>query len=395
MTKIAYLVSHPIQYQAPLLKYLNQDEEIQLKAFFLSDKSITGYMDPGFGQKIEWDVPLLEGYDHEFLPSLGGRQRVSFVRPWSVGLESRLKKGEFDFLWVHGYAHKVCIQAIHLAKKLGIKVLMRGDSNLFSHPRGKLKLWAKNHLLPKLFRRCDGFLSAGSLNRNYYLHYGAREEEIFHMPYAVDNAYFQSIIEKNRADRQAFRKSLDLEEGRPVILYASKMTAQKNAMDLLEAYIRLANGKKQEPYPYLLFVGNGEERARLEAKAQRTGWNSIRFLGFQPQAKLPLFFDLCDVFVLTSSYESWGLVVNEAMNAGKSVIVGDGVGCAPDLVRPEENGFVVPNRDIDALESALEEIVFDPEKSKKMGQESLKIINAWNFSENLRGLKQAIRKLSR
>src|SRR5712675_1980554 len=68
--RLAYLVSHPIQYQAPLLRRIAQEPDIDLTVFFGSDFSVRDYKDAGFGVGVKWDVPLLDGYRHEFLPVL-------------------------------------------------------------------------------------------------------------------------------------------------------------------------------------------------------------------------------------------------------------------------------------------------------------------------------------
>lgn len=65
--KIAVLNSHPIQYFAPLYKQIAQTDEIDLTVFYCSRRGIDSYIDEGFGQRIQWDIPLLEGYEHEFL----------------------------------------------------------------------------------------------------------------------------------------------------------------------------------------------------------------------------------------------------------------------------------------------------------------------------------------
>ena len=76
--RLAYLVSHPIQYQAPLLRLISAEPDIDLTVFFCSDLSVRVYHDDGFGQALQWDVPLLDGYRHEFLPAFGGTDRLSF-----------------------------------------------------------------------------------------------------------------------------------------------------------------------------------------------------------------------------------------------------------------------------------------------------------------------------
>ena len=76
--RLAYLVSHPIQYQAPLLRRIAEEPEIDLTVFFGSDFSVRGYRDEGFGVGVKWDIPLLDGYRHEFLPQVarpGDRER--------------------------------------------------------------------------------------------------------------------------------------------------------------------------------------------------------------------------------------------------------------------------------------------------------------------------------
>jgi glycosyltransferase involved in cell wall biosynthesis len=391
--KLGFLVSHPIQYQAPLFKEIAKQQGIDFKVLFFSDKSLRPNLDKHFNQIIKWDIPLLDGYAHEFLPSIGSKEQISFWRPFNYGLIKRLKTERFDALIMHGYDHKNCIHAILSAKKLGIKTLMRGESNLISAPRGPLKLFLKMKILKWLFSKIDGFLAIGSLNKDYYINYGVSGNKIIKMPYAVDNRSFQKSISIAQHIREDFRSSLCLEKGRPIILYAGKLQARKHPMDLLEAYIRLSNNDKQEPSPYLLFVGDGEQRQRLEKRAQQTGWSSIRFLGFQNQTQLPAFMELCDVFVLPATHEPWGLIVNEVMNAGKPIIVSDQVGCGPDLIEDGKNGFIFPARNISALTNSLHKTFQNPDLAREMGAKSFEKINSWGFKEDIAGLRKALEKI--
>ncbi len=388
--RVAYLVSHPIQYQAPLLRFVSSQPEIELKTFFLSDFSMRSYQDEGFGGTVTWDVPLTEGYQHDFLPAYGSTDPVNALRPLSRGLRWRLKSGGFDALWMHGYAHNVNLRALALAKMLGIKVLLRAESQMDSALRARGTVQLKEALLRYIFNRADGFLSIGSPNREYYRHYGVPNERIFSMPYAVDNAFFQARVAAAQPRREILRAELGLEPDRPVILFASKFIARKRAGDLIEAYARLSPDGKREPLPYLLFIGDGEQGHMLGANADKLGWSSIKFLGFKNQTELPAFYDLCDVFVLPSEREPWGLVVNEVMNAGKPLIVTEGVGSAPDLVKEGKNGFVVPVGDVHLLGEHLRKITSDPECARRMGQESLRIINGWSFQQDLEGLLAAL-----
>jgi glycosyltransferase involved in cell wall biosynthesis len=390
--RIACLSTHPIQYQAPLFRTLAARGDIDLKVFFLSDLSIRGARDPGFGVNVMWDVPLLEGYEHEFLPVFGARDRLSFWRP----LASRLfpdgaRAREFDALWVHGYAHHALLMAIFLAHRNGMKVLLRGDSQLAGDPFDLIRLRLKRALIPRLFRMIDGFLAIGIRNRDYYLSYGVAHERIFMMPYAVDNAYFSARAAEAHAARENFRAALGLASGRPVILYASKLQAHKRPRDLLEAYARLARG--MNPAPYLIFVGDGAERGALEARARELATDSVRFLGFRNQSELPALYDLADVFVLPSEREPWGLVLNEVMNAARPVVVSDRVGAAPDLVEDGVNGFMYPVGDVDTLADRLGRVLRDPERAAAMGRASLERVARYSYAADAEAFLAALDSL--
>lgn len=398
--KLAYLVSHPIQYQAPLLRRIAQEPDIELTVFFGSDFSVRGYKDEGFGGVgVKWDIPLLEGYHHEFLPALYDNATVSVARPLNYGILRRLRgrKGEapFDLLWVHGYATINSLHAMLAARALGIPVLLRGDMWLKDRPRGRVKLAVKGYFFHFLKHLVDGVLSVGTLNQAYWRHHLGDDFPQFMMPYAVDNDYFQEQSRMASERRGNLLKELDLEPDRPVILFASKLQHRKRCEDLIEAYKNLSPGPGIEPLPYLLIVGDGEERCALEKQAAESGFRSIRFCGFRNQSELPAFFDLSTVFVLPARHEPWGLIVNEVMNAARAVIVSDDVGCQPDLITDGVEGCVFPVGDVQALTAALRRVLATPESAAQMGQRGLERIRTWSFEEDIRSLRQAIAQTTR
>jgi glycosyltransferase involved in cell wall biosynthesis len=209
------------------------------------------------------------------------------------------------------------------------------------------------------------------------------------MPYAVDNDWFRSRAEAAAVGRDSLRAELGLAPGQPVILYAAKFIARKKPDDLIEAYAAIARDPALRA-PALVFVGDGEMRPALEARAKALGLGGVRFAGFRNQSALPAFYDLCDVFVLPSRLEPWGLVINEVMNAGRAVIASDEVGAAIDLVQDGENGFVFPAGDVAALADRLRRTLQDPALCRRMGERSRAIIGRWGFAEDVDGLKRAL-----
>jgi glycosyltransferase involved in cell wall biosynthesis len=366
---------------------------------------VRDYNDEGFGIGVKWDVPLLDGYRHEFLPALRDNATVSVTSPLNYGILSRLrgsgKQGEkaFDVLWVHGYATVNALHGMLAAKALGIPVLLRAESWLKDRPRSGAKLAVKQLFFEALKGLVDGVMPIGTLNAAYWRHYLGEDFPASTMPYAVDNDYFQKQSKQARTGREELLAELNLDPARPVILFASKLQGRKRCADLLDAYRNLSGnlsaGDGIEPSPYLVIVGDGEERAALERRAAGNGLNGVRFCGFRNQSELPRFFDIASVFVLPSRHEPWGLIVNEVMNAGRAVIVSDEVGCQPDLITDGVEGCIFPAGDVAALTGALRRVLATPETAARMGQRGLERIQTWGFEEDIRGLRRAIARATR
>ena len=390
--RLAYLVTHPIPYQAPLLRAIAAEPDIDLTVFFGTDFSARPFTAGEFNQRIEWDTPVLGGYRHEVLPQVfappaGRLPPLDFWRPANYGLARRLNR--FDALWVHGYAHWFHWTAMAAAKRRGLKVLLRDEATAISAERGGLKRLGKRAFFAALARSVDAFLPIGTLNRRYYIENGIGEDRLFDMPYAVDNRHFLDGAHKAAAQREHTRAEFALERGRPILLFAAKLIERKRPDLLLEAFARLHDNPAFQ-YPYLLFAGDGPLRASLEERAKHLAPGAVRFVGFQSQSDLPRCYDLCDAFVLPSVQESWGLVVNEVMCAGRAVVVSDRVGAGADLVRRGQNGAVFRTDDVDDLTRVLREMLTDPQHLAAMGRHSLEIIEHWSFAEDVAGLRRAL-----
>lgn len=395
--RLAYLVSHPIQYQAPLLRHIAADPDIDLTVLFGSDFSVRGYKDVGFGVGVEWDVPLTEGYRHEFLPVVRDSGNVSFSRPLNRGIWSRLRgrgassapaSPAFDALWVHGYATANALHGIAAANALGIPVLLRAESWLADRDRSGPTLAAKAIFFRALESMVDAVLPIGTHNSRYWTHYFGSRVPQFPMPYAVDIDFFAHRSREAQGTRGTLLRALDLDPARPVILFASKLQPRKRCADLIEAYrLLLARGRLPQP-PQLVIVGDGSDRPSLERQA--ADLPGVRFCGFRNQTELPRFFDLATVFVLPSQHEPWGLIVNEAMSAGRPAVVSTDVGCQLDLVRDGIEGAVFPTGDISGLTDALERVLATPETTAAMGRRAQERIRGWTFDEDLAGLREAL-----
>ena len=398
--RLAYLVSHPIQYQAPLLRRIAREPDIDLTVFFGSDLSVRGYKDQGFGVEVAWDIPLLEGYRSELLKSWRDTGSISPGSPISRGIYSRLRQRDgspaFDALWVHGYAGANSLQAILAANALDIPVLLRAESWLADRVRSRWKLGLKRAFFHLLRPGISAVLPIGTANQAYWTHYFGESVPQFRMPYAVDNQYFARLAQSSATRQAELRSEFGIPPGRPVILFASKLQARKQADHLLEAY-RLLLGNPSSPstpapfeHPFLVIVGDGAERPRLEEMTRDLGLRDVRFAGFRNQSEMPAFFALASVFVLPSRHEPWGLIVNEAMAAGCPAIVSSDVGCHYDLISDGVEGWVFPVGDVAALSAALRRCFASPQAAHLMGRNAQQRIRSWSYEEDVRGLRQAL-----
>jgi glycosyltransferase involved in cell wall biosynthesis len=397
--RLVYLVSHPIQYQAPLLRRISREADIDLTVLFGSDFSVRGYKDEGFGVQVSWDTPLLDGYRSEFLPNVRDTGGLSLSSPISRGIYRRLRQLQPDALWVHGYASVNALHGILAANALGIPVLLRAESWLADRARSPLKLALKNLFFTALGHGISAVLPIGTVNSHYWAHY-IPEVPQFLFPYAVDNTYFASLAADAAAREQELRSELNLEPNRPVILFASKLQTRKHADHLVEAYRTFISELDPSSAPYLVIVGDGEERANLEARVAALNLTGVRFAGFRNQSELPRFFQMSSVFVLPSRHEPWGLIVNEAMAAACPVIVSSDVGSAADLVAPSPNfpdpvGCVYPVGNVPALTDALRTVFATPEAARHMGLAAQRRVSSWSFEEDVLGLRAALAHATR
>jgi phosphatidylinositol alpha-1,6-mannosyltransferase len=159
---------------------------------------------------------------------------------------------------------------------------------------------------------------------------------------------------------------------RPVVLCVSRLMPRKGQDTLIRALPEL---RRSVPEVVLLIVGGGPYRDRLVKLAASLGVSdAVVFTGSVPASELPLHYAAADVFAMPCrtrnhglDVEGLGIVYLEASATGLPVVAGDSGG-APDAVRPEETGYVVPGRDVRALTDRLTELLLDPVLAARLGQ---------------------------
>jgi glycosyltransferase involved in cell wall biosynthesis len=347
--RVALVASHPIQYQAPYFRALS--EACDLTVWFCHQQTPEEQARAGFGQAFEWDVPLLEGYRYEWLENVSPRPGVGrFGGCDTPELRKKLDAGSFDACIVSGWYLKSYLQAIRAARSLGVRVLVRGDSQL-AEGRGLLRRAVKYFPYRLLMRQGDAFLYVGASNYAYLRHYGVPPERLFFSPHFVENERFTlgAATARDNGDAAALRATWGAAAGDVVFAFAGKLIAIKRVEDFVMA---IAVAARRDRAIRGVIVGSGPDGPAIRALAARES-APIAFAGFTNQRALPAVYAAADCLVLPSRSESWGLVVNEAMASGIPAIVSDRVGCALDLIEEGKTGFTFPVGDWHALADRL------------------------------------------
>jgi len=383
--RLAILASHVIQYQDPLFQRLASNAEIDLTVYYCSKAGAERYFDADMGTSLEWDIPLLQGYRHVFLPNWspgsleGGAFR--FINP-SIAFHLRNDRPDALLLMV-GWASVTSWIAITAARTFGIPLLMYGDSSFIPESEG-VRALLRDRVIRSLFSSASAFMITGTFNADYYLHYGADRTRFFPMPWAIDVERFASSTSPE--ERRKVRNELGIEADKFVVLYSGKLIARKNPLHLIEAVAR----SRYRDRCTVLYLGDGVERHDVEQRAGELGVDA-RFTGFRNQSQLPRLIAAADAFVLPSSFDPRGTVTNEAMAASVPVLVSENVGVygAGDLVEHGESGFVFKLGDHQSVAGIIDRLIDDPEFRTRITANALARVAAWNFDADIEGILQA------
>ena len=327
MKKVAIISSHPIQYNAPLFALLAKESKIDLKVFYTwGIDSINEKYDPDFQQNIKWDIPLLKGYQYQFLDNTskdkGSHHFKGIINP---NLNQEIEKWGADIVWVWGWAFDSHLKALRYFK--GKKeVWFRGDSTLIDEPKGfSFKKILRRVILTWVYRHIDKAFYVGTHNKAYFIKYGLKETQLVYAPHAIDNDRFADPTGDFANKARKWRKELGILENQKVILFAGKLEPKKNPFFL----INLAKELPSKEIKFV-FVGSGP----LEDNLKKQATENCIFLGFQNQKMMPIVYRLADIFILPSvgPGETWGLAINEALACGVPVIASDKCGAAIDLL---------------------------------------------------------------
>jgi phosphatidylinositol alpha-mannosyltransferase len=288
------------------------------------------------------------------VPFSGSVARISLAPSIYRRVKRLLRQEQFDVIHVH----EPMIPALPLAVLCHCKVVPRAVIvGTFHAYRESSAGYKYGRLVFGRFIQClDGRIAVSKASRDYVAQYFPGDYVI--IPNGIDVAQFS---DPSLAPIERFN------DGKLNILFVGRLEKRKGVRHLLAAF---AHVKKAVPKARLIVAGAYEkaDRKALVLYARRHRLRDVRFIGVVSEEDLPRYYRTCDVFCAPSiGFESFGLVLLEAMAAGRSIVASDIAGYRT-VVRDGEEGLLVPPGDEEALATGLISLLRDPALRQRMGE---------------------------
>jgi len=315
-------------------------------------------------------------------------ERCSYLR-LSRSLRKALNEINPEVVVTASYRPFIMLTAARWARSHGRRAVLFFETTQSDRPRRSIAELLKRWTIASYY---DAAFAGGKAHRDYLMQLGMPGCRIWQPYDVVDNDYFAEMAARVRNDPEHWRNRLELP--RNYFLYIGRFSPEKNLLRLLQAY-RLYRARCPAGWP-LVLVGQGAQRAELEHYVSHAELQEVTFRPFEQLRTLPAYYALAGCFVLPSTVDPWGLVVNEAMACGLPVMVSRHCGCGFDLVREGSNGFLFDPYDIDAFAGLLGRISLLHEATRReMSAQSRRIISAFTPDIWAEQLAQCIRMVVR
>jgi glycosyltransferase involved in cell wall biosynthesis len=362
--RVFFFESHPVQYKAPVYQELQRLIPDAFEVIYATDASIrSGNIDQGFGTEVVWDVPLLNGYCNRVLNNERGTPITTPDSLTGKGIFSLLRRERPAAIVLTHFRYRFDQAAYLAALALGIPILIRQETQdeMYSAPRPWPKRVLRSLAYRLLYAPARHAFAFGELNFEHLRRHGLSPARVSYARFSVPDPFAQMTTEVMQSQRNALRKQLGVIDNQIALAFFGKFIPKKSPQLLFQAIPLIPEAIRSRLV--LIFVGSGELQDHLRQTAAdvlKTYGVAAQFTGFINQSHLPKYYLAADIAVLPSSFEeTWGLVVNEALNAGCAVAITRAVGCQREFTGLERVR-VVDTGNAAQLSSAVAELAAYP-----------------------------------
>ena len=369
--RLAVLLTHPVQYFKPVFTGLAADPGLELMVWFGCDHGTSASVDPDFGVAFAWDSAPTEGYPHTVLSRqpLAALSRPSSALALARRASRLIRAWRPDAVLVFSYSPLFITASTLLLACQGQRLWLRAETTDQALERPAWKERLRSAALRRYYRRFAHVFPIGRHSEAHYQRLGVGPQRRTTARYAVDQDFFALQVDHWRPQRQALRAELGIPPEAPVLLFVGKISPVKDPLLIATALELLRRDPATESLwrsLHLVVVGDGLLRPALEEALGTTLPGRHHLMGFQNQQQLGRFYALADLLLLPSLQgETWGLVVNEALQFGCGVICSDRVGSAADLVAERPWGRVHRAGDAESLAAAIASLATTPAQDRR------------------------------
>lgn len=290
-----------------------------------------------------------------------------------------LEEEQPEVVAVNGWGFAEARAALAWCRRRRRVAILMSESQGHDAPRA----WIREHIKRELLSAVDAALVGGQSHANYLVELGLPRERIFLGYDAVDNDYFQKGANAARQSASALRAKLALPDR--YLLASARFIEKKNLLRLLEAYAAYRS-QVGAPAWGLVILGDGKERPVLEARRSALGLDAAVLLpGFKQYPDLPAYYGLSSAFILPSTAEQWGLVVNEAMASEVPVLVSRACGSA-ELVSDGVSGYRFDPLSVADISRSMVRMTMQHDRLAQMGKAAAAAVaraSPGNFAQGL------------
>lgn len=326
--------SHPVQYRVPIWQIMERRFPGNLHVVYGSDCSVRGHVDSGFGRAVAWDDPMLDGYANTVLNCEKGKPLSGWGSLTGKGVKELFDQLTPKAVLLTGLNYRYDLVAFYEARRRGIPVWLRCETQDDALRRSKGKYLLRSLLYRSIYWGFKRVFYIGELNRNHYLRHGVAERKLRPARYGTLDRFINLSTVEKQALRASARRQAGLPDDAFIVGFSGKFIPKKHPEILFQMLQMLRPDLRRRTYLYFIGSGELEETLHAEADSARQQWGVQSFFaGFVNQSELAAHYLAMDVLVLPSRRqgETWGLVANEAMQAGCGVVVSDAVGCGADF----------------------------------------------------------------
>ena len=256
-----------------------------------------------------------------------------------------------------------------------------------SNHHDSTRIWLREQIKGRMVKNFDAALVGGSSHAQYVVSLGIHPTRVFLGYNVIDNDYFSENTHKIRQKEQDFRSKFGLPQ--KFFLASGRFVKKKNFDRLLRAYALYREMKSPDPWQ-LTLCGDGPLFDDLKALCEQLNIiESVYFPGFIQYPDLPVYYALAKAFILPSTTEQWGLVINEAMASGLPVLASNQCGAAKDLIENGKNGFTFDPKNIKEIAELLLRCSDGSLDLESMEQQSRIRIQQFSPEKFARGLWEA------